>query len=118
LSYDLFFRGRTHASAPPTEQILDYFAARPLYQLKGTQAWYSNEDTGVYFSFECQSNADENDEDERAEEPTAHELFYEKRPAAIEALIRAQQPPRQMPRGIAPDQVLDQELMDQARTGS
>ena len=34
------------------ETFLGYFNGRAGYQMNGTQAWYSNEDTGVYFSLE------------------------------------------------------------------
>ena len=48
MSYDLFL------SSPKVskESFNQYFSSRSLYELEGDQAWYSNEDSGVYFSFE------------------------------------------------------------------
>lgn len=50
MSYDLFFL------KPPTSdsatEFLQYFAARRHFSVQSGQAWYQNEDTGVYFSFE------------------------------------------------------------------
>ena len=50
MSYDLFLqcRGGTYDRTP----FLEYFRAREWYRIEGSQAWYENEDTGVYFSFE------------------------------------------------------------------
>lgn len=50
MSYDLFFRPRS--SAVPQEDFLNYFRERSHYKVEKGQAWYQNEDTGVYFSFE------------------------------------------------------------------
>ena len=33
-------------------RFVDYFGARSNYRMNNAQAWYENEDTGVYFSFE------------------------------------------------------------------
>ena len=52
MSYDLFFRWRNLDSAVSEEGLLQYFRSRPLYEVSGNQAWYSNETTGVYFLFE------------------------------------------------------------------
>ena len=48
MSYDL------HFTEPriTLEQFCDYFAARSRYTLRNEQAWYTNEDTGVYFCFD------------------------------------------------------------------
>jgi hypothetical protein len=57
MSYDLFLLG------PPTEsssaEFNRYFAERPNFSMKNGQAWYQNEDTGVYFSFELAQGGDE-----------------------------------------------------------
>lgn len=57
------FRGSRHelrpvlpARRPAIDLTLEgfnaYFSDRPNFELKATQAWYSNEETGVYFSFD------------------------------------------------------------------
>jgi hypothetical protein len=51
MSYDLAFARRS--GAPLTkEDFAEHFAARPRYKLKGSHAFYANQDTGVYFNFE------------------------------------------------------------------
>jgi hypothetical protein len=50
MSYDLFLQCRD--GAYDRTQFLEYFRAREWYRIQGSQAWYENEDTGVYFSFE------------------------------------------------------------------
>lgn len=48
MSYDLFF----HAEPlPSVDQVRDYFSERPKYEVQEAQAWYENQTTGVYFSF-------------------------------------------------------------------
>ncbi|MFN3152020.1 hypothetical protein [Bremerella sp.] len=50
MSYDLFLKSET---APLTAaQFESYFSARPHYTFNEDQAFYENEDTGVYFVFE------------------------------------------------------------------
>jgi hypothetical protein len=52
MSYDLTF-AHPADSAPMTQDAFEsYFGSRAHYAMNGTQAWYSNEDTGVYFSFD------------------------------------------------------------------
>lgn len=51
----------------------------------------------------------------RPGEPESYELFYEAPPSDIERLIREKQPPAEMPKGVAFDQVLDRELWEGAR---
>lgn len=53
MSYDLFFKPRTGNIKPM--DIIDYFRQRRDYQVDSQQAFYQNEDTGVYFVFELQS---------------------------------------------------------------
>jgi hypothetical protein len=59
MSYDLFFRPRS--SAVSGEAFLNHFRERPHYKVENGQAWYQNEDTGVYFAFE-HGDAGESDE--------------------------------------------------------
>lgn len=57
VSYDLFF----NREKPVTErEFAEYFASRANYQVTGSDAVYSNDYTGVYFSFrlEASSTAD------------------------------------------------------------
>ena len=51
MSYDLFFRSRTSTPLAETA-LLAYFRERPNYRCTDNQAWYENEKTGVYFSFD------------------------------------------------------------------
>ena len=68
MSYDLFFRSRSGSRAITPESFHEYFRARQHYTVHETQAWYSNEDTGVYFSFELPGEREPLDlEDEDAE---------------------------------------------------
>lgn len=60
MSYDLHFSPRT--GTLDAQQFEDYFRKRPLYQLQGSQAWYQNEDTGVYFVFEFNESGGEEDQ--------------------------------------------------------
>ena len=49
MSYDLFFQ--TQSPWSPVD-FNRYFAGRRDFSIRDGQAWYRNEDTGVYFSFE------------------------------------------------------------------
>ena len=49
MSYDLFFKPSPQLT---NDRFMEFFAGRERYELQGSQAWYANEDTGVYFSFE------------------------------------------------------------------
>jgi hypothetical protein len=40
------------APALSKDEFVTYFTGRPNYAMDGAHAWYSNEDTGVYFSFD------------------------------------------------------------------
>jgi hypothetical protein len=53
VSYDLYFEPRS--GALDLHEIAAYFSSRPNYEVNPTQAWYQNEETGVYFVFEMQS---------------------------------------------------------------
>jgi len=52
MSYDLFFRLRNSDSRFAIPEFRKYFEARPRYEIKELQAWYSNGDSGVYFQFQ------------------------------------------------------------------
>lgn len=56
MSYDLFFKPR--AGSFESSRFNEYFSQRTHYKVDGTQAWYENEDTGVYFVFELQEEAE------------------------------------------------------------
>jgi hypothetical protein len=59
MSYDLYLKPR--AGTLGLEQFLDYFRGKRNYELKGKQAWYENQDTGVYFSFAYSGATPENE---------------------------------------------------------
>jgi hypothetical protein len=49
MSYDLYFK---RSQPLPILELRSFFVDRRHYEMNGDQAWYGNEDTGVYFSFE------------------------------------------------------------------
>lgn len=55
LSYDLYFKARNGTFS--SEDFLAYFSGPPFYTMTGGQAWYENANTGVYFSFELEEVA-------------------------------------------------------------
>jgi hypothetical protein len=57
MSYDLFFR--PHRGAIDTSQFEAYFSGRANYKVDLPQAWYQNEETGVYFVFELTEPSDD-----------------------------------------------------------
>jgi hypothetical protein len=57
MSYDLFLRNPTLERS--SAEFDRYFSQRPNFLMKNGQAWYQNEDTGVYFSFELAEAGDE-----------------------------------------------------------
>jgi len=59
MSYDLFFTG----SEITEEEFVGYFSGRKWYELNNQEAWYKNEDTGVYFNFEYSNEPPEEDDD-------------------------------------------------------
>lgn len=67
MSYDLYFKPRNGCF--DEELFHAYFRARPNYKCEGSQAWYGNEDTGVYFVFELQTEQPLEEDDE---EPFEH----------------------------------------------
>jgi hypothetical protein len=87
MSYDLFFRSRNTDSRFSSDDFVRYFTDRPHYQVSATQAMYTNEDSGVYFSFDY--NADPVDAEEAADPavlPVAFNLnYFRPHPFALEA---------------------------------
>src|SRR5262249_30275746 len=67
MSYDLFFYRDKEQPAITGTAFQKYFRARADYQVKDSQVWYENEDTGVYFSF---------DYGEREEEEVSFNMNY------------------------------------------
>lgn len=76
MSYDLYFKPRNGSFND--ELFHSYFRGRPNYKCEGVQAWYGNEDTGVYFVFELQTEQPpEEDDDEPLEHfPVALNINY------------------------------------------
>lgn len=71
MSYDLFFKPRSGSF--DAEGFAEYFRDRAHYKLESGQAWYENEDTGVYFHFDLQ----EPDPEEESEHfPVALNINY------------------------------------------
>lgn len=56
MSYDLYFKPRV--GVVNQSKILAYFSSRSNYEVASSQAWYRNEDTGVYFVFEMQNEGE------------------------------------------------------------
>lgn len=52
MSYDLFFLVPKSREPISAEAFEDYFANRKGFEVKNDQAWYRNENTGVYFVFD------------------------------------------------------------------
>src|SRR5512138_635366 len=50
MSYDIFFRPRSRHVSP--DAFFNHFRQRAHYKVENGQAWYQNEDTGVYFVFD------------------------------------------------------------------
>jgi hypothetical protein len=59
MSYDLFFRPR--AGELTDSAFNAYFHDRSHYKVDSSQAWYQNEDTGVYFVFERQDDSQQDE---------------------------------------------------------
>lgn len=73
MSYDLFFRSAPDAPCITPEAFREHFRARKHYTVQDSQAWYANEDTGVYFSFDLPSEREAPDPDD----PDAEEFVPE-----------------------------------------
>src|SRR5262245_20463321 len=52
MSYDLYFLSRSVGRGLSRDEFAGYFSDRNKYQVSESQALYSNEDTGVYFTFD------------------------------------------------------------------
>ncbi len=61
MSYDLYLNFRDNKQS--TDAFINYFSSRPNYKLNNGQAVYSNEDTGVYFSFEWKLPSEQKDDE-------------------------------------------------------
>jgi hypothetical protein len=59
MSYDLFFLKPREQAGPTPAELKAWFEGRPHYELDHGEALYSNEDTGVDFSFGLESDDDE-----------------------------------------------------------
>ncbi len=59
MSYDLNFRSRIPGTTLPHADFVSYFASRANYEVKESQAWYANEDTSVYFTFDFSEDGDD-----------------------------------------------------------
>jgi hypothetical protein len=64
MSYDLYFFRSDANPAITQSEFESYFSGRSNYELKDQQAWYANEDTGVYFSFDFSEHDPCSEEDE------------------------------------------------------
>ena len=76
MSYDLFFRSRASIQELSYEAFVRYFSGRRFFKVQGPQAWYSNEDTGVYFLFEHGEPLEAEEMAEAALVPVAFNLNY------------------------------------------
>lgn len=79
MSYDLFFRTRVPEASVSHEAFCAYFRRRRYYDLQESQAWYSNEDTRIYFVFEYNDQTteeDAEDETDRSLLPVSFNLNY------------------------------------------
>jgi hypothetical protein len=75
MSYDLYFKPRNGSFTEEGFHL--YFRERPNYKCEGSQAWYGNEDTGVYFVFELQTEQPVEEDDEPMEHfPIALNINY------------------------------------------
>ncbi len=61
MSYDLYFTPTQ--SLPTRDEFVAYFADRGRYTIEHSQAFYQNEDTGVYFYFEYSEPSDDDESD-------------------------------------------------------
>jgi hypothetical protein len=89
MSYDLFFRSRSRGSRLSRDDFAHYFTGRPRYELKESQALYSNEDSGVYFAFDYSERNDGSDGEDTTDQsllPVAFNLnYFRPHPFGLEA---------------------------------
>jgi hypothetical protein len=69
MSYDLYFLRESTAPALTMEEVARYFDRRRHYRRDGSQFFYENEDTGVYFSFDMTDTISSESDDEVDEAP-------------------------------------------------
>lgn len=62
MSYDLYLKPASNEFTD--SDFKNYFSQRHNYQFDGSQAWYGNEETGVYFLFELQDSSNLEDGEE------------------------------------------------------
>jgi hypothetical protein len=89
VSYDLFFRSRNKEARFSREDFVRHFTDRPHYQVKDDQAWYGNQDSGVYFTFDYNDRTEAQEEDDETDAsllPVAFNLnYFRPHPFALEA---------------------------------
>lgn len=74
MSYDLFFKPNDRLTR---EAFESYFSGRNRYELTENQAWYRNEDTGVYLLFEWDSDPEQDfDEESAGSFPVSFNINY------------------------------------------
>lgn len=79
MSYDLFFRSRLPESRFSRDDFVRHFTGRLRYEVKESQAWYSNEDSGVYFAFDYSERGEDPDKEDETDSsliPVAFNLNY------------------------------------------
>lgn len=81
MSYDLFFLARSGKSVPTADELRDYFARQRHFHMNeredgGWQAFYENEVTGVYFSFDSDGGDDPEAPRDPLRLPIAYNLNY------------------------------------------
>jgi hypothetical protein len=93
MSYDLYFRSRLPGRSISATEFAGYFRGRRMYEVRESQAWYSNEDSGVYFCFEYLRRGADSDPEKGAEPsliPVLFNLnFMRPSPFALEAELSA-----------------------------
>jgi hypothetical protein len=86
MSYDLFFRSRNRDSRFSGDDFVRHFTDRPHYEFSATQAMYTNEDSGVYFSFDYNADTADDPEADASLLPVAFNVnFFRPHPFALEA---------------------------------
>lgn len=74
MSYDLYLVPREGSLDAATFDA--YFSTRSNFKVEGSQAWYQNEDTDVYFVFEFREGVPEDAEDPDASYPVALNINF------------------------------------------
>jgi hypothetical protein len=79
VSYDLVFTRRRGGPTLDVDAFRRWFGERPCYRILGDdrgQAWFENEDTGVYFSFDWAERPHGDPDPEAPEGPVAFNVNY------------------------------------------